>query len=299
LNGIRFLKYLSTNGSVASCSFDNTINIWNPNTGESIRIYAKHTNTVNDFDQIDVDTVVSGSDDKAIHIWEISTGETLLKIDAGDLVYSVKSLSNSLIACGLKGGNISIYEYSTGNLAKTLIGHSNIVYSLELLNEQFMASGSWDKNIIIWDLYSYSIKYNLSQHESSVWCIKRLSSNLMASGDSSGLMIIWNWLNGTLVYKLNAHDDYVSSLDLYDDQTLISGSEDTKIKLWNISNGQLIKTINTDIQISSLVMLNRGKKKYFKHLPFLYFLTLKKYLNYREKFSFEIKVKVTSFVTIL
>jgi len=96
-------------------------------------------------------------------------------------------------------------------------------------------------------------------------CIKRLSPSLMASGDQSGLIIIWNWLNGSLVHKLNAHIGFVYSLDLYDDKTLISGSQDKKLKLWNISNGQLIKTINTDFQIRALVMLQRGKKKYFYH----------------------------------
>jgi hypothetical protein len=255
------------NGYVASCSSDTTVNIWNPNTDESIQKYTGHLKSVNILDQIDVDTLVSGSEDKAIHIWQISTGKTLKIIDVGKSVYSVKSLSNGLIACGLYGGNITIYEYSTGNLIQTLKGHTGTVYSLEILNEQFMASGSWDRKVIVWDLYSYSIKYNLSQ-QISVSCIKRLSPSLMASGDLSGIIIIWNWLNGSLVHKLNGHDDYVSSLDLYNDQTLISGSLDQKIKLWNISNGKLIQTINTDIYIRVLVMLQRGKKKYFKPLSF-------------------------------
>jgi WD40 repeat protein len=269
--GITFLKYFSMNGYVASCSHDDkTLYIWNPNTGESILKYTKHTEQVTSLDQIDESTLVSGSFDRKIHIWEISTGQTLKTIDVGEWVYSaVKSLSNGLIACGLYGnisglggGNISIYEYATGNLLQTLMGHSGGIVSIEILNEQFMASGSDDTKVIIWDLYSYSIKYNLTQHERMIRCVKRVSSSLMASSDQNGLIIIWNWLNGSLVHLLNANTLYLSSLDLYDDQTLISGSEDKTIKLWNITNGQLIKTINTDIGISSLVMLQRGKKKY-------------------------------------
>jgi WD40 repeat protein len=258
--GIIFLKYLSMNGYVASCSYDNTVNIWNPNTGESIQIYRQHTEWVLCLDQIDEDTLVSGSWDKTIHIWKISKGNTLNTINVGDYVYSVKSLSKGLIACGLYG-NINIYEWSTGNSVKTLKGHSDYVLSIEILNERFMVSGSYDTRVIIWDLYSYSIKHILSQHQSEVMCVKRVSSNLMASGDKSGLIIIWNWLNGSLVHKLKGHTSYVFSLDLYDDQTLISGSYDKTIKLWNITNGQLIKTINTDIRIRALAMLERGKKK--------------------------------------
>jgi WD40 repeat protein len=256
---IRFLKYLPINGFVAGSSYDTTVNILNPNTDESIQKYTKHKNTFNCLDQIDEDTLVSGSSDNTMHIWEISTGETLKTINVGFSVFSVKSLSNDLIACGLDGGNIKIYEFSTENLTNTLIGHSGDVRSIELLNEQFMASGSSDTKVIIWDLTSYSIKYNLSQHQSGVMCVKRLSSNLMASSDYSGLIIIWNWLNGYLVHKLIGHNSSVYSLDLYDDQTLISGSQDKTIKLWNITNGQLIKTINKDFGINAIAMLKKGK----------------------------------------
>jgi WD40 repeat protein len=228
LYGIKCLKYLSMSGYVASCS-ETEIGIWNPNTGELIRKYTKHTDTVNGLDQINVDKMVSGSGYK-IHIWEISTGLTLNIIDVYSWVNSAKFLSNGLIAYGLHGA-ISIYEYSTGNLTNTLVGHSGDIVSIEILNNQFMASGSEDRKVIIWDLYSYSIKYTLSQHEIGVLCIKRLSPSLMASGDQSGLIIIWNWLNGSLVHKLNAHIGFVYFLDLYDDKTLISGSQDKKLKL--------------------------------------------------------------------
>jgi WD40 repeat protein len=258
LGGIRFLKYLSINGYVASSSDEAEINIWNPNTGESIRKYTRHTISVYGIDQIDEDKLVSGSQDNTIHVWEISTGLTLNVINVSDSLSYVKSLSNGLIACVLHE-YISIYEYATGNLIQTLIGHSGNVWSIEILNEQFMVSVGWDKKVIIWDLYSYSIKYTLSQHESMVLCIKRLSSKLMASGDNNGLIIVWNWLNGSLVHLLKGHTSNVYSLDLYDDQTLISGSLDKTIKLWNITNGQLMNTINTDIEIRALVMLQRGK----------------------------------------
>jgi WD40 repeat protein len=56
------------NGYVASCSYDTTVNIWNPNTGESIQKYTQHTDTVFGLDQIDEDTLVSGSSDLTIHL---------------------------------------------------------------------------------------------------------------------------------------------------------------------------------------------------------------------------------------
>ena len=207
------------------------------------------------------------SRDNTIRIWKISTCETVKTINVGApvIVVRVFSIEYKKIICGKSGSsnNLQIYNYETGDLIRTLIGHTMDVYSIEMLSEQFMASGGVDKNVIIWDLFSYSIKYTLMGHTASVRCIKRLSSNLIASGDKNGLIIIWNWLTGERMFNLTGHTGglELNSLDLYDDQTLISGSFDKAVKFWNITNGTLIKTINVGMQINALAMLKSSEWK--------------------------------------
>ena len=99
-SGIWHLKYLPyKNGNVASASHDTTVNVWETLTWTSIRKYTNHSGWVRSVDQIDNDTIVSGSDDQTIRIWRISTGETLKIINITFWGYSVKTLSNGLIAC--------------------------------------------------------------------------------------------------------------------------------------------------------------------------------------------------------
>ncbi len=267
-NAIRHLKYLPyKNGFVASASEDKTVNIWNTLTWTSIRKYTNHTSLVRSLDQIDNDTMVSGSDDKTIRIWKISTGETLkiINVYASVFVVRVFSIECKQIVCGKDGtsDNLKIYNFTTGDLIRSLNGHSSSVVSIEILSEQFMASGSKDQRIIIWDSSSYSIKYTLTGHSSSVYCIKRVSLNLMASGDWNGKIIVWNWLTGEQKFILTGHTSGINlySLDLYDEQTLISGSLDKTVKFWNITNGTLIQSINASIQINSLAMLKSGECK--------------------------------------
>jgi WD40 repeat protein len=250
---------------MGSASADKTVNVWNTLTMTSIGKYTNHTNLVYSLDQIDNDTMVSGSYDKTIRIWKISTGETLQTINVNVAVYVVRvfSIEYKQIVCGKNGAsnNLQIYNYETGSLIQTLNGHSNHVYSIEMLSEQFMASGGHDKSVIIWDLSSYSIKYTLTGHTHLVRCIKRLSSNLIASGDLNGEIIVWNWLTGEQIFELTGHTNRLelNSLDLYDEQTLISGSWDKTVKLWNITNGTLIQSINVDIQINALAMLKTSE----------------------------------------
>ncbi len=228
-----------------------------------------HTNKVFSLDQIDNDTMVSGSWDWTIRIWKISTGETLKRINLNVRVNVVRvfSIEYKQIVCGTYGlsNNLVIYNYETGVLIRTLNGHSSYVYSIEMLSVECMASGGLDRSVLIWDLSSYSIKYTLTGYTSYVHCIKRLSSNLMAIGDSNGKIIIWNWLTGERIFNLIGHTSTLdlNSLDLYDEQTLISGSNDKTVKLWNITNGTLIRSINVDISISSLAMLKYSKLKEF------------------------------------
>ena len=44
--GIIFAKYFPVNDFVASSSYDATVNVWNPNTGESMVKYKGHSQTV-------------------------------------------------------------------------------------------------------------------------------------------------------------------------------------------------------------------------------------------------------------
>jgi WD40 repeat protein len=266
------LKYLPfTNGYLASASQDRTVNLWNTLTWTSIQRYTNHSSYVYSLDQIDNDTMVSGSSDKTIKIWRISSGETLktINVSAVVLVVRVFSVEYKLIVCGLNdnSNNLQIYNYETGDFIRTFNGHSDNVRSIEMLSDQFMASGGGDNKVIVWDLFSYSIKYNLTGHSSSVECIKRLSSNLIASGDYSGKIIIWNWSTGKRIFNLTGQTGvlYSNSLDLYDEQTLISGSGDNTVKFWNITNGELIRSLDVDVSyVYILAMLKSSEFIQFK-----------------------------------
>jgi WD40 repeat protein len=252
-----------------SASLDKTANVWDTVTWKLISRYTGHTNWIWTLDQVDNDTMVSGSVDYSFHLWQIRTGQVVKKVYVGVDTIAVKVLLNGLLACGCAGSinNLRIFNFTTGSWLNTLKGHTSNVNAIEVLSEQFIASGGDDTRVFIWDLKTYSSKYNLTGHTISVYCIKRLSSNLIASGDENGFIIVWNWSTGERTFNLNGHTNglYLSSLDLYNEQTLISGSLDRTVKFWNITNGVLIRTLNADIQIDALVMLNSTSKNSLKY----------------------------------
>lgn len=262
---IEFLKYLS-NGYVASSSSDFSIHIWDPNTWTSIQIFTGHLSTVYGLDQIDSDTIVSGSDNGNIFVWSIRTGVIQMTILTGRAIYSVRyfSPSNSIIY-GLSTGQLQIKSYVNPLSLILLNGHAlgSSARSIEILNERFIASGGDDMNIIIWDLTSFTNKYILTDHSAEIICLKRLSDTVLASSGNENIVILWNWLTGVKLFTLTGYQNqiWLSGLDLYDNQTLISASLDQTITFWNIANGALIQTINADIQVNAIVVIKASKNE--------------------------------------
>jgi WD40 repeat protein len=58
------------NGNLVSCSFDNTIKMWDIETCECIQTLTGHTNTIYELLILKNGNIISGSDDKTIEIWE-------------------------------------------------------------------------------------------------------------------------------------------------------------------------------------------------------------------------------------
>ena len=79
---------------IVSGSGDETVRIWNSETGEELKTLSGHTSDVLSVSITDDDRmIISGSDDDTIKLWNLESGE-LIKTLTGhsDIVYSVSSI---------------------------------------------------------------------------------------------------------------------------------------------------------------------------------------------------------------
>ena len=262
INRIKQLSY----GYVATCSLDNTTKIWNVTTTNNnmswdlIRTYT-HTSYVWAIEYIRSDTMASSAYyDKSIQIWSISTGKTLITINTGNYVDSLKLLSNGFyLAAGFSDGQINIYNINiNGSLVSTLSGHKIGVVDFTLINSNLLASSSQDKTVRIWNLTTNTNKFIFNGHTDQVYGLKLVSSDTLASGSFDFTVKLWNTTSETLIRTLSSHTNWILlSVDmLISNQILVSGSNDTTIKTWNISTGKVLNTINTGLNIWTLAVLN-------------------------------------------
>ncbi|KIJ52177.1 hypothetical protein M422DRAFT_80965, partial [Sphaerobolus stellatus SS14] len=143
---------------IVSGSYDNTIRIWDAQTGTLIGDpLTGHTYSVSSVAfSPDGQRIVSGSDDKAIRIWDAQTGTLIGDPLTGHTgsVYSVTfSPDGQRIVSGSYDQTIRIWDAQTGTLnGDPLTGHTSSVSSVAFSPDgQRIVSGLWDKTIQIWD----------------------------------------------------------------------------------------------------------------------------------------------------
>jgi WD40 repeat protein len=153
---------VSSDGTrVVSGSYDNTIHIWDTQSGKlAIEPLKGHDRLVTSVAfSPNGARVVSGNEDHAIRIWDAEAGKNSFRVFKGhtDWVNSVVwSPDSALIASGSSDWTICIWDMQSGSMAaRYLEGHADAVLSVAFSpNCRFLASGSSDHTVRIWDVQS-------------------------------------------------------------------------------------------------------------------------------------------------
>jgi WD40 repeat protein len=114
---------------VLSGSGDNTVKLWDANTGREIRTFSGHTGSVKSVAfGPDENQVLSGSDDGTIKLWDANTGWEIKNFDHTGRVNSVSfSPDGRQVLSGFYddtiGGTIKLWDASTGRELWTFFGY--------------------------------------------------------------------------------------------------------------------------------------------------------------------------------
>lgn len=125
--------------------------------------------------------------------------------------------------------NILQWNLQTGNIEKTLTGHTGSVYCLIMSKDETkMWSGSRDLSILEWDMTPEVVsRYLTGQgHSGPVACIQVSNDGTkLWSGSRDTKIIEWNLTNNKIVKILQGHESPITCMKLSKDETkLWSGS---------------------------------------------------------------------------
>ncbi|MBV7336044.1 hypothetical protein KFU94_48985 [Chloroflexi bacterium TSY] len=144
--------------SLASGSDDNTIKLWDVESGETLQTLTGHSSSVRSVAwSPDGRSLASGSDDSSIKVWDVENGKTLQTLTghSGWVRSVVWSPDGRSLASGSDDSSIKVWDVERGETLQTLTGHSSSVRSVAWSPDgRSLASGSSDNTIKVWDVES-------------------------------------------------------------------------------------------------------------------------------------------------
>ena len=249
------LRKFPNSDLVLTCSFDSTIKLWDERNLTLMRTFVNQLNSSkNALEILSNETFACGSPN-GIAFWSIYNETEIKSIDAGSTVYSLKMITNGILGSGQADGTVKLWNKTNGELIKTFKNHFSNVWHLERIDNETIVSASEDGNIIIRNFITGQLISNLTAHTDRVSTLKLISSDLIVTGSWDENIYLWNLTNENPIRTFQGHTGSIYGLDLLDDETLVSGSFDQTIKIWQISTGKLLRTINTGLNIWSLLIL--------------------------------------------
>ena len=262
---------------VISGSSDNTVKVWDLNTGAEVLTFTGHSSSVNAVPVTpDGKRVISGASDNTVRVWDLNTGKEILifnghssPVNAVAVTPNGKKVVSASIA---KHNSIKVWNLKTGKKESTLEGHRDLVRSLAITSRNYVISGSDDGTIKIWNLktgetvsadvnvYGAHKKIRRKVYAIAVTLDGR---RLIAVGDDN-YSIVWDLETGTVnsYRKLKGHTGPIVALAFSpDEKRFISASLNKTLKVWHSESGKELLTLTGhNDSIYAVTMTPDGKK---------------------------------------
>ena len=242
-----FSVAFSPNGRIlASASSDNTVRLWNPNTGQETASLIGHTRHVQSVAfSPNGQSLASASRDNTIRLWNLNTGQTIRELKGHtDYVFSVAfSPNGQTLASASKDKTVRLWNPSTGQTIRELKGHADHVFSVAFSpNGQTLASASRDNTIRLWNLNTGQNIRTLKGHTDHVFGVAfSPNGRILASASRDKTVRLWNPNTGRNIDTLDEHTNHVYGVAFSPNgRILASGSYDDTVRLWNPNTGQNI-----------------------------------------------------------
>ena len=247
---------------LASASLDQTVRLWNVNSGQLLHTLIGHTNEVlSVVFSPDGQTLVSASWDGTIRLWNPRNGKlkrtlTEHKGGVGSVAFSP---DGQTLASGSADQTIRLWNTTTWQLKRTLRGHTHVVDSVAFSPEgDMLASGSRDKTIRLWNPHNGQHLHSLTDHTSDITNLAfSPDKQTLASGSRDRTIRLWNTDTGTSERTLTSNSGNNPVAFSPDGVTLLIGGHG--ISVWDTQTSQYKKPLTKDIFALSVAFSPDGQ----------------------------------------
>ncbi len=230
-HAISSIKYLPTQNTVLTGSYDNSAILWDMN-GEILSRFIGHKNAVINIDATDK-LVATASRDKTAKIWD-HKGQLLLTLTGHyKQLNSIQFLEQKgWILTGGDDATVKIWSFK-GELLTSSVRLDAGVRAIGVApGEQHIYAGLRDGTISILD-FQGNLEGTFDPHNEMVSEIIVLAHENLLISCAGDRKIVFSHLNGKFVRSIEAHQSYVAGI-AHAGNMLLSASGDNSLKVWRL-----------------------------------------------------------------
>jgi WD40 repeat protein len=238
-------EYSPDGKRIVSGSNDNTIKIWDADTGIEITSICAHSSAIKTcIYSPDGRRIVSGAEDYTLKIWDANIGMEITTIEAHSSVVTTCAFSSdgSRIVSGSWDKSLKIWDVKTDNKLAILRGHSKWVTSCGYSPDaKKIVSGSEDNTLRIWDSESGKEIAKLEGHTGIVTiCAYSPDGKSIISGSEDSTLRIWNAETGEQIAKYSGQGQILSCSFSPDGKSIVAGLNDGTLNIIDVERGEHI-----------------------------------------------------------
>jgi WD40 repeat protein len=237
---------------------NNTIRLWEVETGREIRVFSGHKYSVESV-AISNDNrwiISKGSDHpyynySVVKLWDIATGKQIREFSDHTTSFQSVAIShnNQWIVYGSNDNTVKLWDIATGQQLRQFSlykDYTDYMYVIAISNDcRWIVSFCLGGTIKLWELATgQEIKQfpiiGLTYHVFSVAISN--DCHWIVFGSEDHTITLWDVVTDKRVRQFSGHTNSVISLAISNDNKwLVSGSEDKTVRLWELSTGKEIR----------------------------------------------------------
>jgi len=243
---------VTADGELAvSASDDNTLKVWDLETGRTLRTLEGHSARV-----LGVAVTpggrraVSASADKTLKVWDLETGGVLRTLEGHSAEVSGVAVARDgkWAVSASDDSTLKVWDLETGRTLRTLKGHFSGVSTVAATADGTRAvcgfRGYW---LEVWDLETGRALRILGSHSDSVTCVAVTPDGKWAvSGSNDNTLEVWDLGAGGAHLTLRGHSDGVLGVAVTPDgKRAVSVSWDNTLRVWDLETGGVLRTLKS------------------------------------------------------
>ncbi|NVJ05735.1 hypothetical protein HUW63_10895 [Myxococcus sp. AM001] len=230
---------------VVSASSDNTLKIWETETGRELATLRGHERWVRTCAVTkDGQLVVSASDDGTLKVWKVETGQLQASWSGHEgsrILSCVLTADEKRVVSASSDKTLKVWDVKTGRQLGCWQGHEGGVWACAVTRDgQRVVSASSDGTLKVWHAETGRELHTWKGHEGAIRACAILPDGCrLVSASSDGTLKLWELETGRELASWHGHESEVRTCAVTGNgQQLISASSDGTLKLWEVKTGQ-------------------------------------------------------------